>query len=106
MNKVIVLSACIIILHVMLTIPIIHSTDLMYINKIMPRTGYPINITGDAIIAGNVGINTTTPTAKLDVAGGYIKTDTGFCIGENCITNLLKGNGTQNYLTKWITEIP
>ncbi len=67
MNKVIVLSACIIILHVVLTIPIIHSTDLMYINKIMPRTGYPINITGDAIIAGNVGINTTNPEYELQV---------------------------------------
>ncbi len=35
---------------------------------------------------GNVGIGTTTPGQKLDVAGGSIRSDTGFCISSSCIT--------------------
>ena len=35
--------------------------------------------------AGNVGIGTTNPTQKLDVAG-YIKGQTGLCIGSDCRT--------------------
>jgi hypothetical protein len=37
---------------------------------------------------GNVGIGTSGPGQRLDVAGGYIRSDTGFCISTNCITSL------------------
>ena len=48
--------------------------------------------TSDLFVDGSVGIGTTTPTAKLGVAGDihasdYIKSDTGFCIGTDCITS-------------------
>ena len=36
-------------------------------------------------VGGNVGIGTTNPTQKLDVAG-YIKGQTGLCIGSDCRT--------------------
>ncbi len=36
---------------------------------------------------GNVGIGTASPGQKLDVAGGSIRSDTGFCIGSSCITS-------------------
>jgi hypothetical protein len=35
---------------------------------------------------GKVGIGTTNPGQKLDVFGGYIRSDTGFCIGGSCIS--------------------
>ncbi len=35
---------------------------------------------------GNVGINTVSPSQKLDV-NGYVKTSSGFCIGSSCITS-------------------
>ena len=41
---------------------------------------------------GNVGIGTSTPAQKLDVVGGYIRSDTGFCIGSSCITSWPGGN--------------
>ena len=55
---------------------------------------------------GNVGIGTTAPGQKLDVAGGYIRSDTGFCIGTSCITSWpsgggISGSGTTNYIAKW-----
>jgi hypothetical protein len=57
---------------------------------------------------GNVGIGTREPSQKLDVVGGYIKSDTGFCIGNSCINNWptatgggLTGNGTINKIAKW-----
>ena len=40
---------------------------------------------------GNVGIGTTAPGQKLDVAGGYIRSDTGYCIGGSCITGWPSG---------------
>jgi hypothetical protein len=40
---------------------------------------------------GHVGIGTTVPGQKLDVAGGYIRSDTGYCIGGSCITSWLTG---------------
>ena len=36
--------------------------------------------------AGNVGIGTTTPSQKLQVAG-YVRGDTGLCIGADCRTD-------------------
>ena len=38
--------------------------------------------------AGNVGIGTAGPGQRLDVAGGYVRSDTGFCISTNCVTSL------------------
>jgi hypothetical protein len=37
---------------------------------------------------GNVGIGISSPGQKLDVAGGYIRSDTGFCISSSCLTSL------------------
>jgi hypothetical protein len=37
---------------------------------------------------GNVGIGTASPGQRLDVAGGYIRSDTGFCISAICVTSL------------------
>jgi hypothetical protein len=42
---------------------------------------------------GNVGIGTSTPAQKLDVVGGYVRSDTGFCIGSSCITSWPPGGG-------------
>lgn len=62
---------------------------------------------GDLIVNGNLGVGTTTPTQKLDVAG-YIKGQSGLCIGNDCRTAWpsggggLSGAGTVNYLPKWI----
>jgi hypothetical protein len=51
-------------------------------------TGSPIYVSGS-----NVGIGTTIPSQKLDVYGGYIRSDTGFCIGTNCINSWPAGGG-------------
>jgi len=42
--------------------------------------------------SGNVGIGTISPTYKLDISGNlratnYVRSETGFCIGDNCITS-------------------
>jgi hypothetical protein len=55
---------------------------------------------------GNIGIGTNSPVQKLDVVGGYVRSDTGFCIGGSCITNWsagggIGGSGTQNYIAKF-----
>jgi hypothetical protein len=43
---------------------------------------------------GNFGVGTASPGQKLDVAGGYVRSDTGFCIGANCVTSLTQGTVT------------
>ena len=59
------------------------------------------------VSAGNVGIGAPIPSQKLDVAG-YIKGQTGLCIGNDCRTSwpsggggTLTGSGTANYVPKW-----
>src|SRR3989344_6335211 len=50
---------------------------------------------GDTYLAtqnGNVGIGTTGPTQKLDVIG-YVRGETGLCIGTDCRTSWPSGGG-------------
>jgi N-acetylneuraminic acid mutarotase len=60
----------------------------------------PIYVSGS-----NVGIGTTLPSQKLDVYGGYIRSDTGFCIGTSCITSWsvggITGSGSSGQVTFW-----
>ncbi|MDO8600024.1 MAG: hypothetical protein Q7R73_00175 [bacterium] len=76
---------------------------------LFPRTGQ-LRTKGDAwfaTVSGNVGIGTTAPGQKLDVVGGYIRSNTGFCINASCITSWpaggggLSGSGSTNYISKW-----
>lgn len=59
---------------------------------------------GDLIVNGNLGVGTTTPTQRLDVAG-YVKGQTGLCIGSDCRISWpgggLTGSGSTNYVPKW-----
>ena len=63
-------------------------------------TRSPIYVSGS-----NVGIGTTIPSQKLDVYGGYIRSDTGFCIGTSCITSWsvggITGSGSSGQVTFW-----
>ena len=43
--------------------------------------------------SGNVGIGTTSPSQRLDVAG-YVKGQSGLCIGNDCRTAWPSGTGT------------
>lgn len=72
----------------------------------------PINVStttqtkkGGLNIMENLGVGTENPLTKLHVVGGYIRSDTGFCIGGNCInawpSSEITGGGTINYLPKW-----
>ncbi len=56
---------------------------------------------------GNVGVGTTAPSQKLDVAG-YVKGQSGLCIGDDCRTSWpsgggggIGGSGSTNYLAKF-----
>jgi len=49
-------------------------------------------------ISGNVGIGTAAPTQKLDVAG-YVKGQTGLCIGSDCRSSWPSdGGGVSTYV--------
>ena len=50
---------------------------------------------------GNVGIGTTDPSQKLDVAG-YVKGQSGLCIGSDCRTSWSLSLGQNScYWTNW-----
>ena len=51
---------------------------------ILNTGGAPIGL---IVENGKVGIGTRNPLQKFDVVGGYIRSDTGFCIRDNCITS-------------------
>jgi hypothetical protein len=56
------------------------------------------NATGDSVLfanatSGNVGIGTATPEQKLDVAG-YVKGQSGLCIGADCRSSWSAGTVT------------
>jgi hypothetical protein len=51
---------------------------------------------------GNVGIGTTNPTQKLDVAG-YVK-GTGLCIGNDCRTSWPGGSGVPRLSQKYVAQ--
>jgi hypothetical protein len=75
------------------------------------RGGLTLNTGGASIglvvVSGNVGIGITDPQQKLDVAGGYIRSDTGFCIKNNCITSWPAGGGGEGPIS-WsrLTNFP
>ena len=50
------------------------------------------NAIGLFVPNGNVGIGTAAPTQKLDVVGGFVRSDTGFCIKDQCITSWPSGS--------------
>lgn len=56
------------------------------------NTGGAVN--GLIIDKGKVGIGTISPANLLDVIGGSIMSDTGFCIGTSCITSWPAGGGS------------
>jgi len=53
--------------------------------QVLGGTIYADGTGGNNYFAGNVGVGTATPSQKLDVAG-YVKGQTGLCIGADCRT--------------------
>lgn len=54
---------------------------------------------GDFAFQGKVGIGTTAPTQRLDVVG-YVKGQSGLCIGNDCRTSWPSGTGTITQLNQ------
>lgn len=54
----------------------------MKIGRTYSGSGVTVN-DDNLIVEGTVGIGTTAPTQKLDVAG-YVKGQSGLCIGDDC----------------------
>lgn len=70
----------------------------------LASTGYSL------LVAGSVGIGTTSPVKKLDVIGDINATSnvygtTGLCIGTDCRTSWpsagISGSGTVGYISMW-----
>ena len=69
------------------------SVDLYYNNsKKFETTNAGVSTTGDSIITGDVGIGTTSPSAKLHVNG-----QNGLIVGDGNETGLSINNGTYTY---------
>ena len=66
-----------------------------------------INVLGNVVVNGRIGVGTDNPTQSLDVAG-YIKGRSGLCIGDDCRTSWprpgggdISGSGSTNYIAKF-----
>lgn len=59
-----------------------------------PNPDLVIGTAASFVRNGSFGVGTASPGQKLDVAGGYVRSDTGFCIGANCVTSLTQGTVT------------
>ncbi len=82
-----------------------------YLTMDMDAKEYYLSVSGTPRVTidtiGNVGIGTTNPSQKLDVAG-YVKGQSGLCIGNDCRTSWpsgsggnITGSGSTNYLAKF-----
>ncbi len=52
-------------------------------NNVVLQIGKQGNPT--ALMSGNVGVGTASPGVKLDVLGGYVRSDTGLCVNSACL---------------------
>lgn len=73
----------------------------------IPNGTLTVSGAGNSSFLGSLGIGTANPSQKLDVAG-YIKGQTGLCIGDDCRTSWpsgsggnITGSGSTNYLAKF-----